>query len=150
MRTSIANPVITIPSYRRCRMHRSRPSARTTSLRSISPCHTSMASTCTNQLLMWGGRPRPHVARTAPGQAITVYGQHEVLKDLIKTRLEAGGQLLFDTEGVSVHDLENRAPKIRFRREGAAHELTCDFIAGCDGSHGVCRPSIPAGVLTLF
>jgi len=101
--------------------------------------------------LSFGGRHhRIDFTELTGGRAITVYGQHEVLKDLIKARLDAGGQVLFDSDNVSVHDLEARAPKIRFRRNGQAHELTCDFIAGCDGSHGVCRPSIPGGALTVF
>jgi len=101
--------------------------------------------------LSFGGRHhRIDFTELTGGRAITVYGQHEVLKDLIKARLDAGGQVLFDSDNVSVHDLEARAPKIRFRRNGEARELICDFIAGCDGSHGVCRPSIPAGALTVF
>jgi p-hydroxybenzoate 3-monooxygenase len=80
------------------------------------------------------------------GRTITVYGQTEVVKDLIAARTEAGLPLLFEVEDVSVHDLEDQ-PLIRFRHDGADHELRCDVIAACDGFHGVCRPSIPDGVL---
>jgi p-hydroxybenzoate 3-monooxygenase len=73
-----------------------------------------------------------------------------VLKDLIEARIAAKGQLLFDVEGVSLRELDSAAPKIRFSKDGGAQELNCDFIAGCDGFHGVCRPSIPAGVLKVF
>jgi p-hydroxybenzoate 3-monooxygenase len=84
------------------------------------------------------------------GKSVTVYAQHEVLKDLIEARIAAKGQLLFDVEDVSVSGFDSAAPKIQFRKDGSLQELTCDFIAGCDGFHGVCRPSIPAGVLTTF
>jgi p-hydroxybenzoate 3-monooxygenase len=74
-----------------------------------------------------------------------------VVKDLIAARLAAGGQILFDVAEVSVHDLAGPLPTIRFHDgDGAAREIVCDFIAGCDGSHSVCRPSIPAGVLTAY
>jgi p-hydroxybenzoate 3-monooxygenase len=84
------------------------------------------------------------------GKAVWVYAQHEVLRDLIEARIAAKGQLLFDVEGVSLRELDSAAPKIRFSKDGEAQELSCDFIAGCDGFHGVCRPSIPAGVLKVF
>jgi p-hydroxybenzoate 3-monooxygenase len=84
------------------------------------------------------------------GKGITIYSQHEVVKDLTNARLAAGGQILFDVEDVSVHDLNSRSPKIHYRKDGQDYELTCDFIAGCDGFHGICRPSIPEGVLTTY
>ncbi len=82
------------------------------------------------------------------GRSITIYAQQEVVKDLIAARLEAGARILFETEDVSVHDLDSAEPKIRFRDHGEPSEILCDFIAGCDGFHGVCRPSI-ADALTL-
>jgi p-hydroxybenzoate 3-monooxygenase len=84
------------------------------------------------------------------GKAITVYGQHEVIRDLIKARLDAGAEIIFDAEDVSVRDVESTTPKVRYRRDGVEHEISCDFIAGCDGSHGVCRSSIPDGVLSAY
>jgi len=84
------------------------------------------------------------------GRGITIYAQAEVVKDLLDARLAAGGQVFFEAEDVSVHDLSGPKPVIRYRHKGAAHELQCDFIAGCDGFHGVCRPSVPAGVLTTY
>ena len=84
------------------------------------------------------------------GKGITIYAQAEVLKDLNEARIAAGGQVLFEVEDVSVHDLDASQPKIRYRKDGNAYELVCDFIAGCDGFHGICRPSIPAGVLTEY
>jgi p-hydroxybenzoate 3-monooxygenase len=83
------------------------------------------------------------------GRAVTIYAQHEVIKDLVKARLDAGGQILFEVSDVSVHDLTCATPRVRFRRDGVAQELECDFIAGCDGFHGMCRDSIPAGALTV-
>ena len=85
------------------------------------------------------------------GKHITVYGQQEVVKDLVAARLNGGGEILFEVEGVGISDFAGAAPRIRFRSKGGeAVELACDFIAGCDGSHGVCRASIPAGALTSF
>jgi p-hydroxybenzoate 3-monooxygenase len=81
---------------------------------------------------------------------VTIYGQQEVVKDLVAQRLADGGPLLFEVDGVSVHELTGERPKIRFNYEGRAQEITCDFIAGCDGFHGICRPSIPDGVLSVF
>ena len=84
------------------------------------------------------------------GKAIVIYGQTEVVKDLIEARLATGRPLLFEVEDVSVHDVESDRPEIRFRHDGVEQRLECDVIAGCDGFHGVCRPSIPAGVLREF
>ncbi len=85
------------------------------------------------------------------GRAITVYGQTEVVKDLIRARLAAGGQVLFEAGAVSVHDLDSATPTVRFfNHDGGAHQLRCDIVAGCDGFHGVSRGSIPEGVLSVY
>ena len=84
------------------------------------------------------------------GQGVTVYGQQEVIKDLVARRLADGGQILFDVADVAVHDLTGTAPRITFKHDGKAQEIACDFIGGCDGFHGICRPSIPDGVLTVY
>jgi p-hydroxybenzoate 3-monooxygenase len=102
------------------------------------------------ELQFEGKRYRIDFPRLTGGRRITVYGQQEVVKDLIAARLDTGRQLLFEVEGVSVHDLESESPLIRFRHGGDEVELRCDFIGGCDGFHGVCRDSIPAGVLTAY
>jgi len=81
---------------------------------------------------------------------VTIYGQQEVVKDLVAQRLADGGPLLFEVDGVSVHELTGERPQIRLTLEGRAQQIDCDFIAGCDGFHGVCRPSIPDGVLSVF
>src|SRR5207247_9006003 len=81
------------------------------------------------------------------GRAITVYGQQEVVKDLIAARLQAGGELRFEVQDVALHDLVSERPAVRFRHEGAEYELRCDVVAGCDGFHGVSRDTIPGGAL---
>jgi p-hydroxybenzoate 3-monooxygenase len=95
-------------------------------------------------------RHRIPLSDLAGGRAIVIYGQTEVVKDLIRLRLDADLPLLFEVSDVSVHDVESERPRIRFSHEGAGHVLECDVVAGCDGFHGVCRPSIPAGVLSEF
>ena len=97
-----------------------------------------------------GERHRIPLSDLTGGRSIVIYGQTEVVKDLIAVRLDAGLPLLFDVADVGVHDFETDRPRIRFRHEGAEHELECDVIAGCDGFHGICRPSIPDGVLREF
>ena len=84
------------------------------------------------------------------GRAITVYGQGEVVKDLIAARQRSGRPLMFEASDVSVHDIDTLHPAVRCRHDGDDHVIACDFIAGCDGFHGICRPSIPASVLRLY
>jgi p-hydroxybenzoate 3-monooxygenase len=97
-----------------------------------------------------GERHRIPLSELAGGRTIVIYGQTEVVKDLIAARLESGLPLLLEVDEVSVHDLDSTAPRIRFRYDREERELTCDVIAGCDGFHGICRPSIPDGVLSAF
>ena len=77
------------------------------------------------------------------GRSVTVYGQTEVTKDLMDARQAAGLTTIYGAEDVSVHDYDTQHPKVRYTLNGQAHEIDCDFIAGCDGYHGVCRASIP-------
>jgi p-hydroxybenzoate 3-monooxygenase len=84
------------------------------------------------------------------GATITVYGQQEVVKDLIAARIDSGAPILFSVEDVTLDDVKTERPVVRFTHGGEAVELRCDVIAGCDGSHGVCRPAIPDGVLSVF
>jgi p-hydroxybenzoate 3-monooxygenase len=84
------------------------------------------------------------------GKGVTVYGQQEVIKDLVAQRLSDGGQILFEVADVAVHDVTGTAPRITFQHDGKAQEIVCDVIGGCDGFHGICRPSIPDGVLTVY
>ncbi len=83
------------------------------------------------------------------GRHIVVYGQTEVVKDLIAARLAAGLPLLFETSDVEVRDFEGESPYVTYEHDGEQHRLDCDVIAGCDGFHGVCRPAI-AKVLRTF
>jgi p-hydroxybenzoate 3-monooxygenase len=84
------------------------------------------------------------------GKGITIYSQHEVVKDLTNARLEGGGQVLFEVENVRVRDFDGNAPKIDYEKDEEQFEIVCDFIGGCDGFHGICRPSLPAGALTVY
>ncbi|MET0135281.1 MAG: 4-hydroxybenzoate 3-monooxygenase [Kibdelosporangium sp.] len=85
------------------------------------------------------------------GRTITVYGQQEIVKDLIAARLADGAEIHFEVSDVALHDLTGDAPRVSFRdSEGASRQLRADVIAGCDGFHGVSRPSIPDGVLTAY
>ena len=84
------------------------------------------------------------------GREIMLYGQHEVVKDLIRGRLDEGSDVIFGAEVVGVHDLNSEKPVIRYREDGEDGELQCDVIAGCDGFHGVCRSAIPEGVCTEY
>ncbi|HVX30241.1 MAG TPA: 4-hydroxybenzoate 3-monooxygenase, partial [Nitrolancea sp.] len=84
------------------------------------------------------------------GRAITVYGQQEVVKDLIAARLAAGGEILFGAEAIGVDDVTSDRPIVRFRHDGEIKTLEADIVAGCDGSHGVCRSAIPSSMLQVF
>ena len=84
------------------------------------------------------------------GKRVTIYGQQEVVKDLVAQRRADGGPLLFEVDNVSVHDLTSNRPQIRFTHAGKNEVIDCDFIAGCDGFHGICRPSIPAERMRIF
>ena len=101
-------------------------------------------------LLFDNRRHRIDLTELTGGKSVTVYGQHEVVKDLIQARLDAGGRILFDVDHVSLHALTGTQPHIRFLNDGVEEELTCDYIAGCDGFHGVSRAAIPEGVIKEF
>jgi p-hydroxybenzoate 3-monooxygenase len=95
-------------------------------------------------------RHRLDLKELTGGKVITVYGQQEVVKDLIAQRLEDKGAILFEAENAAVHDFEDERARITFTRAGEQGEIACDFIAGCDGFHGICRPSIPQGSITVY
>ena len=84
------------------------------------------------------------------GKTVTVYGQNEVIKDLIHSRLAAGAPMEFEAEKVSIGRLDTEQPLVRYEKGGVSHEIVCDYIAGCDGFHGICRPSVPHGALTTY
>ena len=101
------------------------------------------------ELLFQGGGHRIDF-RALTGRAITVYGQNEVVRDLIDARLAAGAQIVFEARDVRVRDFDSECCKISFRTGEREEEVQCDFIAGCDGFHGVTRPSIPEGAITIY
>jgi p-hydroxybenzoate 3-monooxygenase len=84
------------------------------------------------------------------GRTIVVYGQTEIVKDLIAARLDTDAPLLFEVDDVQLRDLERERPRIAYRSGGVSNELACDLVAGCDGFHGVARTSIPPGVIREF
>lgn len=86
----------------------------------------------------------------ADGRVITVYPQHEVIKDLVAARLKANAKIFFNVEDVSIDGIESNSPTVSFLHEGKDHKLSADFVAGCDGYHGVSRPSFPKGSRTDF
>ena len=84
------------------------------------------------------------------GKRVMVYGQQEVVRDLIALRLASRQPLHFEVDSVAVSDFQTDHPRVRYRIDGTEHRLECDFIAGCDGFHGVCRTSIPPELLTVY
>jgi len=84
------------------------------------------------------------------GKVVTAYGQTEVTKDLMDARAAAGLTTVYSAADVSIHDFDGTSPVVRFRQDGELKELACDFIAGCDGFHGVCRASVPEGAITEY
>lgn len=97
-----------------------------------------------------GGRNRIDLNRLTGGKSVTVYGQTEVTKDLMDGRKASGALSVYEAEDVSVQGFGGDHPVVRYHHDGKAHELECDFIAGCDGFHGVCRHSVPATALQSY
>ena len=97
-----------------------------------------------------GERHHIDLAGLTDGRAITIYGQGEVVRDLIGARIASGRPLIFEVSATSVHYLDSTRPLIRYHAGGEDRELQCDFIAGCDGFHGICRPSIPEDALRIY
>jgi p-hydroxybenzoate 3-monooxygenase len=101
--------------------------------------------------LRFGGRGhRIPFDELTGGGGITIYGQQEVVKDLIRARVDSGEPLLFECEDVRLRGIDSDGPTINFHQGGQDHVLECEFVAGCDGSHGVCRDSIPKGHLMHY
>ncbi len=96
-----------------------------------------------------GRRRRVDFEALTGGRAITVYGQNEIVRDLMAARAATGRPLYCEARGVQIRDCDS-APRIAFEHQGKEREIACDFIAGCDGSHGVCRASIPAARLRVY
>lgn len=102
------------------------------------------------ELLFKGARHRIDLHALTGGSRVTVYGQTEVTRDLMEARVAAGLTTVYDAQNVAVHDFDGAKPRVTYEKDGQKHELACDFIAGCDGYHGVCRASVPADALHTY
>ena len=102
------------------------------------------------ELSFSGARHRIVLNRLTGGKIVTVYGQTEVTRDLMNKRAAAGLKTIYEAENVSLHDFGGPRPQVRYRKNGQAHQLECDFIAGCDGYHGASRASVPAAAIQTF
>jgi p-hydroxybenzoate 3-monooxygenase len=97
-----------------------------------------------------GARHRIDLQGLSGGKHVTIYGQTEVTRDLMEAREAAGARTVYEAEDVSVDDFEGPSPLVRYRKDGQAHEIGCEFIAGCDGFHGVCRQSVPDRAIETY
>jgi p-hydroxybenzoate 3-monooxygenase len=102
------------------------------------------------ELSFGGVRHRIALQDLTGGKHVIVYGQTEVTRDLMRSRDADGLETVYGADAVSVHDFDGEHPSVHYRRGGVSHEIECDFIAGCDGFHGVCRPSVPARAIRIF
>jgi p-hydroxybenzoate 3-monooxygenase len=84
------------------------------------------------------------------GKAVTVYGQTEVTRDLMDARARSGASSVYEAEEVALHDFAGATPRVTYRHQGKTHEVACDFIAGCDGFHGISRRSVPAAAMSVY
>jgi len=102
------------------------------------------------ELAFSGARHRIDFPSLVPGSRVTVYGQTEVTRDLMEAREAAGSDTVYEAEDVSISDIDTETPTVRYRSRGEVQEVRCDFVAGCDGFHGVSRRSLPAGILRTY
>ena len=102
------------------------------------------------ELVFKNQRHRIDVTGLTGGKVVTAYGQTEVTHDLMDARHAAGLTTVYEAGDVSIHDFNSAEPKVRYVKDGQQHELVCDFIAGCDGFHGVCRASVPKTSIQEF
>jgi 2-polyprenyl-6-methoxyphenol hydroxylase and related FAD-dependent oxidoreductases len=102
------------------------------------------------EMLYGGRRHRVDMNRLTGGKHVMVYGQTELTRDLMDARQAAGLPTVYEAADVSIHDFDTARPRVKYWKDGVEHELDCDFIAGCDGFHGVCRASVPRQAITTF
>jgi p-hydroxybenzoate 3-monooxygenase len=102
------------------------------------------------EMLWRGQRRRIDMNALTGGKNVTVYGQTELTRDLMDARRAAGLPTLYQADKVAVHDFDGRRPRVTCEQDGVPQEIDCDFIAGCDGFHGVCRASVPPGAITEY
>jgi p-hydroxybenzoate 3-monooxygenase len=101
-------------------------------------------------MLFKGERHRINMNQLTGGKNVMVYGQTEVTRDLMDARKAAGITTIYEAGNVAVHGFDTKKPRVTYEKDGQTHEIECDFIAGCDGFHGVCRASVPAGAVTEY
>ncbi len=101
-------------------------------------------------LLFDGQRHRVDLSELTGGQHVMVYGQTELTRDLMDARAAAGLSTVYEARDVAVHDFDTDRPRVTYTKDGVAHEVHCDFIAGCDGFHGVCRASAPRSAIREY
>ncbi|CAK7071249.1 MAG: p-hydroxybenzoate hydroxylase [Kerstersia gyiorum] len=99
------------------------------------------------ELLFKGERHRIDLTGLSGGKSVLVYGQTEVTRDLMEVRAAEGLTTIYEASNVSLHDFDSERPRVRYTKNGQEHEIECDFIAGCDGFHGVSRASVPASAI---
>ena len=102
------------------------------------------------EMLYGGKRHRVDLNHLTGGQNVMVYGQTELTRDLMEARAKAGLPTVYEVGDVAVHDFDSQSPRVTYQKDGQSHEIACDFIAGCDGFHGVCRASVPSSAITEF
>ncbi|MCM2306260.1 MAG: 4-hydroxybenzoate 3-monooxygenase [Sulfuritalea sp.] len=102
------------------------------------------------EILIDGQRHRIDFVGLTGGKQVMIYGQTELTKDLMEARADAGLPTVYEAKEVSVHDFDGERPCVRYVKDGVSHKLECDFIAGCDGFHGICRASVPASAIRNF
>jgi p-hydroxybenzoate 3-monooxygenase len=102
------------------------------------------------ELLFAGKRHRIDMHQLTGGKKVVVYGQTEVTRDLMEDRAAKGLTTIYDAHDVQVHNFDSANPSVTYTKEGQTHTLQCDFIAGCDGFHGICRASVPEGSITEY
>jgi p-hydroxybenzoate 3-monooxygenase len=102
------------------------------------------------ELCFGGVRHRIDLRGLTGGKNVTVYGQTEVTRDLMDARAAAGAKTVYEAGEVSIHDFDSVRPTVRYRKDGVEHEIGCDFVAGCDGFHGVCRQSVPQAAIKTY
>jgi p-hydroxybenzoate 3-monooxygenase len=102
------------------------------------------------ELRFQGEAHRIPLTELSNGRSIWIYGQQEVVKDLVNTRLASGAAIHYEVDDVSLHDIESGQPRIRYTLDGTRVEIACDFVAGCDGFHGICRHAMPSGVFLTY
>ena len=100
--------------------------------------------------ISFGGKRHRIDFRKRTGKAVIVYGQTEITRDLMDGRAATGAETVYEAENVSLHDIQSGRPRVRYRKNETEHEIQCDFIAGCDGFHGVSRQTIPESAIRTY